>query len=192
MLSVKELLSGRVKRVSFVNRFSSFNVSRYENVAEHSYFVSLYCMLIANDIEESVNYERLMQSALLHDIDESMTGDIIRMIKYDSEAMKQVVDRISLNSVRVILGDLNADKLIESFIYSKSNSIEGDILKVADMLSVSSYLLSELERGNTTFFISSAPLNIRYLKELNVSPQLNQYIDDAILLMEEYLELQKT
>ena len=62
-----------------VTRFSVYKCHFREDVAQHSYLTTLYAMILA-DLERldgrKVDVERLLRMALLHDAEESRTGDI--------------------------------------------------------------------------------------------------------------------
>jgi len=78
-----------------VERFSVYKCHFREDVAQHSYLTALYAMIMA-DLERrngtSVDVERLLRMALLHDAEESRTGDIHHPFKHQDPAFTQTID----------------------------------------------------------------------------------------------------
>ena len=46
-----------------------------ESVADHSFGVAFLALILANDVDPSLNQEKLLKMALLHDYSESVIGD---------------------------------------------------------------------------------------------------------------------
>lgn len=70
----------KVNRLKLVPRTGWMlrGVQPAESVAEHTYGVALTALLLADLIDEPVDRERLLILSLLHDLAESITGDIPR------------------------------------------------------------------------------------------------------------------
>ena len=79
-----------------VIRFSAKRRLKDETVAEHSFHVALYYMILA-DLEEKfgnkVDKEKLLKAALLHDLEECMTGDIIFHFKHSNEKLAKEIKK---------------------------------------------------------------------------------------------------
>lgn len=157
MADWKKLLdasSGDIRRLSHVVRYSSIPVCVSENVAEHSYFVSLYALMI-HQVMRPENTEligAIVVHALLHDVAEAKTGDVVRTFKYSSEALKREID-------------FAEEKIIEGFdvcikqAYSVSTSLSRGnedyvkkVVKAADFLSLQQYMVREYKRGNQEIY----------------------------------------
>ena len=146
------------KRLNNVARYSSHPVIKTESVAEHSYWVSFFALLIAKDINynndcEEVDIELLLQKCILHDIGESQTGDIIRPFKYYNKdihkAIKNAEDEIVTETLNKELHRVYiALDFQDTLDYCKDDSIEGDILILADMISLFTYCFDEVKLGN--------------------------------------------
>jgi len=150
LLSIKSLISGSIKRLSHVFRYSSLPVTRRESVAEHTCFVALFSFAIAKDLEakgEKVDYGKLLKSALLHDIDESLSGDFLRCVKYGVPGLHELLDLASTRFIDSIQTQLGID-LIHDWKDAKDSTLEGWIVSVADLLEVVSYIQEELASGN--------------------------------------------
>lgn len=66
-----------------------------EDVSQHSYFTALYAMILA-DLERhrgrKVDVEKLLRMVLLHDAEESRTGDIHHPFKHQNPAFTKTID----------------------------------------------------------------------------------------------------
>lgn len=169
--SVKQLITGDLNRLKFVHRFATAHVNHRENVAEHSYFVALYSLLIAEyawahgKIKDG-NKEEFISSvcskAILHDIEESVTGDMPRPFKYRSNELRLLLEKEACRAVEEVLSklspidtdsvgpDLFVGSVFDSFMTSKDQSYAGRIVSFADYLSVVAQVLLELESSNWT------------------------------------------
>lgn len=154
MINLKEMLLGDTRQMSSVIRYSSIPHGRGENVAEHSFYVIFYCLLIAKDLEEEgqhVDLQKLLIAATIHDLDEAVTGDIIRTVKYSSEELRDKLGEVADVYCRHTLRKLNidAEQLYDLWSHARDTSyVEGQILQLADMLSVVSYCVERIRSGN--------------------------------------------
>lgn len=185
-LCISALIRGSVKRISHTFRYSSLPVIRRENVAEHSWLVSFYSLMIAKDIQRdtgcSVDYGKLLSRALLHDIDESSSGDVIRVVKYASKDLKEAWDKVAEHLVLKLQEAIRVP-IHEEWSTAKADDLEGDVIKVADFASVISYVIEEILTGNK--HLEPVLHEVRdYLRELrpNVRPELHPYIDELVKL----------
>lgn len=165
-LSLHALLNGHVTRLRFVKRFNTVLVTHPETVAEHSYYVSLYAMLITRwynccttkQYSGSVaDMGTVLQKCLLHDLDECRTGDFPRLFKYSDPVLKIALDHASNTAFREITGELYPDidgsdmrtSLRVIWEEAKDNEvIEGRIVAFADYLAVLSFMYFENALSN--------------------------------------------
>ena len=164
MLNLKEMLIGMPVRLRYVDRFSTCRVIRKESVAEHSFYVAFYSLMIAWWVENNhqgfglgapLNTTELLTKALLHDIDEAATGDIPRFFKYSDSALKDHLDVVALQGVTMIAEKLWAEpSAVAEFTFdwkeAKCDTPEGRILEFADFLSVLLYAAEEIRSSNFT------------------------------------------
>lgn len=155
MLNLKEVLIGDLQRMSHIIRYSQQPKIRVENVAEHSWYVVLYSLLIAEDLEVrgiAVNGFSLLRRATVHDLDESLTGDIQRTFKHSypglTEKIKEATVHIFVNMLDKI--GSNRDIVYKDWEEAKNEDIEGSIVRLADFLSVVSYVNQEIRMGNSS------------------------------------------
>ena len=113
-------------------------------------------MLIAlHEKDVEINYDKLIIKALLHDLDETMTGDVLYPMKheYGSGKIGQLIkDFVPELIEKDLLANIDNDE-IESFLIAywkiaKSGDIEGEIVCAADMIDCHLYALKEIKTGN--------------------------------------------
>jgi 5'-deoxynucleotidase YfbR-like HD superfamily hydrolase len=156
-MDIVELITGNVRPLSHIRRFSSFPVTRPENVAEHTFYVAWYSWVIALDFEangRAVDIADLLQKALAHDISEAVSGDIIRSYKHSSPQILEAMELADSANVEELLGRLDleeqaGDQVGWCYRNAKNRSFEGAIIEFADMLCVVAYCLEEISSGNS-------------------------------------------
>lgn len=172
-LNIREMIDGPPSRLRYVFRYSTSRVEHPESVAEHSYFVAFYCLLIArwfnenNETDEDeVSTESLLQRAILHDLEEAISGDVPRSFKHSSPDVKEMLDKAAQKAfvqvIEPVCGKQNeraegeevsdeddaygpsvTDEYICSWLDSKDGTVEGRILEFADYLAVLGFMMQE-------------------------------------------------
>lgn len=162
MLDLRELLIGYSVRLRYVNRFSTCRVMNPETVAEHSFFVAYYALMLVQWCEATISSKcisldidrgKLLTRALVHDIDEAITGDVPRTFKYSDEKLRQMLNTVASQGVEKLANKLWPSNPIslsmsENWKNAKDNTPEGRIIEFADFLSVLSYLYEEIRASN--------------------------------------------
>jgi putative hydrolase of HD superfamily len=157
------------RKLDRIVRFSAHMRIKDESVAEHSFHTALYAMILA-DLEEKfknkIDKEKILKTALLHDLEESLTGDIIYGFKHTHASLTKQIKKISLKFLEELLENLpkeNAKEYIELWKNQKDlNTIEGKIMLAADKLEGLIYSLNEFSLGNKAF----KPAIDSYLRQL--------------------------
>ena len=151
-MNIRALMMGSPHRMSHVYRYSSIAVLRRQHVAEHTFYVSFYALNIAYALIREgfkVCIGKLLERAIVHDIDESHTGDFLRTVKYGTPGLKEALDGVSSSMMLKMVDELDTDlRLYSSWLCSKVDDLEGHILEVADLAEVGSYVLEEIRLGN--------------------------------------------
>jgi putative hydrolase of HD superfamily len=111
-----------------------------ESVADHSYGVAVAAMLLGDEVIArgvSVNMERVLRTALLHDWAEARVGDLPRTAtayfgaearrKAESAAFKEIVGGVETSAVAEKYSALHED-------YEERESLEARLVKAADVI----------------------------------------------------------
>lgn len=113
-----------------------------ESVAEHTCFVSVFCLKIMAQLNLDKETERqILILAALHDMAESRTSDIPHNVKANYPEMEEILKRIEGDYYRE-----RWDKYINE-VYNPSELVY-NILKLADAYSVYQYCMNERNLGN--------------------------------------------
>lgn len=155
-MSLHEFFSTE-RNLDKVVRFSNQMRIRDESVAEHSYHTAMYAMILA-DLEISfgnkVDVEKLLRSCLIHDLEESMTGDILHGFKYSDPELLKNMKKMGAQFYDRIIGNLPehiSEKYSDLWEEAKADNIEGKILEGADKLEALMYSIEEYSLGNRKF-----------------------------------------
>jgi 5'-deoxynucleotidase YfbR-like HD superfamily hydrolase len=165
-LNMQEMLTGKARTVAHVTRFAGIPLHRTENVAEHSYMTAQYAMFIGLEcirLGGAVDMGKLLTRALVHDLDEAIMVDLPRPLKYRDPVLLarwQDMSREAVLQMEMALGV----PFFVAWSRAKDHSLEGRILALADLISVTSYVIEELRFGNS-FMLPVLKGNIDYLME---------------------------
>jgi 5'-deoxynucleotidase YfbR-like HD superfamily hydrolase len=137
-----------------VERFTVYKCHFREDVAQHSYLTALYAMILA-DLEKRrgrrVDVEKLLRMALIHDAEESRTGDIHHPFKHQDPDFTKTIDDRALqwfNDLMSSLPDSMAHAYIELRKTQQGYSTETVLLKAADKLEALLWAYEEYLLGN--------------------------------------------
>lgn len=142
LLSDEEIMSEYV--LGKIVRYNNRRRLQEESVAEHTCFVTLFCLKIMAQLNLDHETERrVLILAALHDVAESRTSDIPHDVKSNYPEVKSILDKVEDDYYREhwanYLGEIrDPDDLCHN------------ILKLADTYSVLQYCLNEQSLGNTS------------------------------------------
>lgn len=155
---MKQWTLGPWSRLAHITRYSSLPVLHRESVAEHTFFVSIKAFLIAIDIRQNsssldaaeMDIQVVLEHAIMHDIDESVTGDIIRPFKYSNKELKSMMDAVTHDMLFDSLeGMPSKGAIIDAwFPMVRKYRLERSIVKLADLWSCVHYAHGESQLGN--------------------------------------------
>lgn len=178
-------LTGRVRRMSHVYRYSSYPVMRRESVAEHSWWVTFIAYVIGIDLLERgriIELDVLCQRAIMHDLSEALSGDIIRSYKYSSEALLRELKHADVRNMDQLaldeFGDVVGDAILGGWHHAKAPDLVGDIVRFADMIAVFLYCRGERLAGNLAMDEVMKELYETWLYRFHDHPELGRYCDD--------------
>ena len=115
-----------------------------ESVAEHTCFVSLFCLKIMAQLNLTCEQERqVLILAALHDTCESRTSDIPHDVKANYPEMQKILDKIEFDYYQD-----NWKNYIDD-VYNPDDIVH-NILKLADAYSVYQWCINEKALGNSS------------------------------------------
>lgn len=163
-LDIRNLCMGLPARLRCIKRFSTMRTSHPESVAEHSYYTTLYALLItewcgANERHPNIVLASptvVLRKALLHDMEECRTGDIPRPFKHSSTELEESFRASSETAMEQVAESITEDtafasSLVTWWATAKNDTVEGRIVQFADFMSAMSYILQELWDRNLSF-----------------------------------------
>ncbi|WP_026673923.1 5'-deoxynucleotidase [Alkalihalobacterium bogoriense] len=173
-------LLANLYRVRYIERWSLMRNVMKENVAEHSYHVSLltHCLCsIASEIYgKQINTEKAVTLSLFHDVTEVFTGDIPTPVKHHN--------RDILNNFRDI-EKLAAEKLVKQapnelkHVYQEAicDSTDDELMnyiKAADLIDAYLKCTIELSAGNREFVVAKKQIEEKII-QLNM-PEVDYFL----------------
>ena len=166
MSAIEQIMYGDLTRMRHVWRFSAQPVLYRENVAEHSFWTALIAMTIAAELHEYELVGEVAQRAILHDVEETLTGDLVREMKYFDAETRQAIGRVEALFADRLFGSLPepVGPLFQStWEDAKDPSLAGRIVAMADLLCVLSYLDHERSLGNQSAQLAQVDHDCRTL-----------------------------
>jgi len=134
--------------MSNVRRWSHAYCHKEEFVIEHTAIVALIALKIGMDI--GANMDILLKRALLHDMEEIITGDIPTPTKYANPGLLYEIREYEQECAEKVSTAFGPWAL-ECWEDAKDNTVEGDIIKLADVAAVVYKINRELKLGNVFF-----------------------------------------
>lgn len=141
----------RMQIMSNMIRFNNAIHIHDENVAEHSFYVATYSMMICDELKID-GYVKLVciQKALVHDIHEIEISDIPHNVKKNIEGLEKYCDEYEEEFNKKYFP--NIYRLMNTQMTEDERSMINLIVLLADILSVKQYCSQELLFGNTKRF----------------------------------------
>ena len=106
-----------------------------ESVADHTFGVAFLALILADEVDPSLNHEKLLKMALLHDYSESVIGDTTPRNEVDHTFRKHMESEIFSDFFSTLKGGENLIRLFQEF--EKQTSPEAKFLKEIDALEMS-------------------------------------------------------
>jgi 5'-deoxynucleotidase YfbR-like HD superfamily hydrolase len=178
-------------QLSSVDRYSRDFMLNRESVLEHTGFCSIFALYLAKQIEKhhnvTIRYDILMIRTAVHDIDETVTGDVSRTTKYWNKGSKEFFSFIEKESVLKLSTFLGID-IYDDWDKAKNSSLEGVILKIVDMGSVVYKIWNEVILLNNLAFLRVAEEAANFISELGANiPKDDPRTDSCSMFLREVL-----
>lgn len=138
-----------------IDRWQGHKTIKKESVAQHSFAVVLFSRVLAEQIFPEDDYKSKLQvteCATFHDFDEVISGDLSHGLKYNETngaQIRELLEKyIDIELSKKFNVGLKEEKMIVDSICNRYKPYIKAIVKVADWLSMVSYLLGERATGN--------------------------------------------
>jgi len=151
--------SPRLRALAQIRRWAVIPTQRPDFVSSHSFFVAVYALQIAKLIKWPGDRGRLLTYALLHDLEEAVTGDVCYGIKenitdkekakkYVLERMAEAVpDLVTLQGEALFAIEITKDPTGAAIDMKNADEIMA-ITRAADRLDAVFYCAMECSMGN--------------------------------------------
>jgi putative hydrolase of HD superfamily len=136
-------------------RWNRMNRNVKTTVAGHSFYVSVIAFVLAcmeNDAGNHLDTVEVTKRALLHDISESLTGDIITPTKKKVTGFDEVISRVEEKMLDKELFSKMPKELVQALRERSLNPFtgnEGELVRCADMIAAVIECLLEGRTGNS-------------------------------------------
>lgn len=159
---------------------------RHESVAEHSWRLGLFAMLVANEFPEA-DMDKVIRMCLIHDLGEAFTGDIpsFEKTKNDEEKEENVLDEW-------VASFPEPDRSQWQAFYEEMNALETTEAKIYKALDKMEALIQHDESDISTWIPLEYELQFEYGKEnVQFSPYLRKLREEIDHITSEKIEKAK-
>lgn len=147
-MTVKKVITTVNRRLSNILRYNNTPRIRGESVAEHSFYVAFYVMMLS-DFVEGIDKDKALCMALLHDVEEAISGDIPQNVKNEYPVLNEALEEMNFLIAKKIFTGVD-EKYLNLWCSTREiNTLESKLVLLADILSGYMYTLDELNMGNT-------------------------------------------
>lgn len=158
------------RSLAHVVRFNAKPQQFSESVAEHTFFTTYFVSVLLFFLRkagEEVNEAKALKLALVHDMEEAFSGDILTPFKYYDAETLEAIKRVSRKTIHFVFENLPpelSDEFVSLWVEeSEQKTKEAQTAKVADKLSLISKCYEEMKVGNEFF----KPIYERELEKLD-------------------------
>lgn len=163
-----------LNQASNVVRYSRDFMHKRENLLEHVGFTVSFAYIIAMRVRangHSVSIGVVMEKAVLHDIEETLTGDVTRKTKHSSPEAALALKQYEIKCVGILEQVLKIN-IMKIWASAKDDSLEGRIVKIADFAAVVYKSMVEVAMlGNKSFVRVSTEISEEMEKMLREYPK---------------------
>ena len=191
----------RTQALCYIERCSNTPHIRPYSVAQHSFYIALYAMLFADIENERIRNEgqvefnnsnhyylydtsEVIKKALIHDLEESLTGDILYPVHHENKSFKETLDKVREKCVdQEVFKELpqNVRKYyIRLWKTSKDTTKEGILVACMDKFEILMFAIQELDMGNQAFRIIYNNAVSIIEKEFSI-PSVNEVLKNIVL-----------
>lgn len=191
-----KITSSPMLQTNNVFRYSGTKMVEPESLTTHIYETQMIGYMIINHLSnycgEILDKGLYLEKVLHHDLEESMTGDVVRTLKYHNpevlRELQKVASEVAEELYEVYFDD--KDKELLNIWANAKKGKEGFILKLVDTLTVVNRVVKEVDYFKNIYFIRVAYEVSIYLKDLQELLKLNpcKFYRDSLNYLSTLLE----
>lgn len=136
------------RQLSAVTRYSRDHSIRPESVLEHTGFCVIYCLSIGEEAIAAgieIDFAVLLKKAILHDVEEAVTGDITRKAKYHNDAIRSALEAFECEAALDICKKVFAPGGYSFKLWREAKKgNEGKIVSLSDYAAVAYHIHNEM------------------------------------------------
>lgn len=129
---------GIVEKLCLVNRDNYLSKGGFESDSDHIFKLTFLIMLVHPYLKKEVNYTKLLELALVHDLAEAETGDISlidQVSNPDIKSQKHIKELEVMKNYKTLLPYPINEKIYDLFVeYEKRETREAKIVKALDLI----------------------------------------------------------
>lgn len=180
-----------IRRLNHIKRCSLFPVLHPTSVAEHSFNVSVLTLFLIEEMRNKgmeIDELKVLRKALLHDVNEVITGDVTFYVKKHGETNTHINSFIksSLNGEQNDVHDAGffPEWLKFEILSECDGSLEYYIVKMADLTELAYYCVDEINLGNNHLraMLANAINEMLKLNDVVVSDTIAKLIREMSLI----------
>lgn len=176
--------------LSAIDRYSQTRLINPESVLEHMGYVCFCALVIGNRLfaeGEMINLGDLMIKATIHDIEETITGDMASPTKYWNPNITAEIKKVEAEAAKMVTNKLDKNGWLYDQWEAAKSGKEGYIIALADKLAVVYKIQQETEQyGNNTLrnHIDGTVPALQYLydQQQNFEVITNGHIIEEVIL----------
>lgn len=170
-------------RMKYIDRWQLMRNTIKESLSEHTLETAFIAHALAvienNRNEEKIDTEKVVLSALFHDVPEVITGDLPTPVKYYDKEIKNAYDKLEESAIQKML-TLLPDDLTDTYsdIMHITDPRIKQFVKAADKISALIKCREELALGNKEFSVAEKS-TLESIKALNL-PAADMFVKDFL------------
>jgi len=145
------------RRLTNTRRHNTAFCNYPENVASHSFFVVYITMMLADTMKDcgdfKVQVEKAMRIAVLHDVEESFSGDILATMKMEDATFRKSLEIINERIMSRLFGRFGGSDAADYIglwrLHRVRQDLEGCLVYIADTIALICYTGNEVSMGNS-------------------------------------------
>jgi putative hydrolases of HD superfamily len=142
----------QIENLKSTLRYPLTKSGRQESAADHSWRLSLMCFVVAKELNLDIDVGHTLKIAIVHDIAESITGDIdyVKIVdKKISKEEKQNLEICAMKKIKATLPLKTSEEIYALWLeYEEAKTREAKFVKAMDKLETLTQLI---EAGYKTF-----------------------------------------